>query len=142
MNIELLSQELERDEDYRRFPYRDAYGNVTIGVGRNLTAKGVSHNEALLLLKNDIIDTLNELDRFIPWWRQLDEVRQRVLANMCFNLGIERLLTFKRMIAALKSFDYETAAEEMADSGWDKEVGQRAVRLVAMMRAGQAEAKQ
>lgn len=140
MNVELFASELERDEEVRLKPYVDSVGKVTIGIGRNLTDDGISLDEAKYLLKDDIERTLEDLSYALPWWIYLDEVRQHVLANMCFNLGISRLLGFKKMLAALKSHDFETAADEMAASNWDREVGERAVRLVAAMRTGHAEA--
>lgn len=135
MNERLLAKELERDEGLRLKPYRDSEGHLTIGIGRNLEC-GITEGEALLMLQNDIKEVQHELDKEMPWWRGMDEVRQRVLANMCFNLGIEGLMRFHKALAAMEKGDYEHAAEEMADSKWDHEVGDRAVRLVAMMRTG------
>lgn len=139
MNVELLTAELERDEELRLKPYRDSLGNLSIGIGRNLDDEGISRHEALMMLANDIDKRVRLLDEHLPWWRSLDEVRSRVIVNMCFNLGIGGLLGFRRMLAALKAGDYDTAADEMADSKWARQVGDRAVRLVAMMRAGQAD---
>ena len=64
-----------------------------------------------------------------PWWRSLDDNRQRILANMCFNLGYPRLSGFKRFLAALHTGQWETAAVEMMDSKWATQVGDRAKRL-------------
>ena len=72
----------------------------------------------------------------LPWWRKLDEVRQRVLANMCFNLGIDKLLGFQNALAAMAKGVYTTAAAEMQDSLWYGQVGQRAVRLCSAMETG------
>lgn len=135
MNIDLLIQELERDEGKKNFPYRDSEGLLTIGVGRNIQQCGISDDEIAYLLKNNIAEMENDLDRAIPWWRQLSEERQRVLANMCFNMGIERLLGFHNMLAAAKVGDYQLAAAEMMDSQWAKQVGDRSKRLEKMMEA-------
>lgn len=144
MNLEKLSAELERDEGVELRLYKDSKGIWTIGVGRNLQDRGISREEANYLLRNDIVTHLELLDRHLPWWRDLDEVRQRVLANMAFNLGVGpsdedpngKLLTFKNTLAAMARGDYAAAADGMAASAWAKQVGPRAVRLVAMMRAG------
>ena len=48
---------------------------------------------------------------------------------MGFNLGITRLLKFKKFLAALEQHDWETAAVEMMDSRWATQVGPRATRL-------------
>ena len=65
----------------------------------------------------------------MPWWKELSDEKMRVLANMCFNLGITRLLKFRKFLAALEAGDFETAGEEMMDSKWATQVGARATRL-------------
>ncbi|QGZ66342.1 hypothetical protein FAZ98_31610 [Paraburkholderia acidisoli] len=72
----------------------------------------------------------------LSWWRQLDEVRQRVIANMCFNMGIDKLLGFAHMLAALKLHNFAVAAAEMKNSKWFGQVGDRAVRLCSAMSTG------
>lgn len=136
MNIDLLSQELTRDEGKRNKAYVDTVGKQTIGVGRNITDVGLSDDEILMLLKNDIARVLAELDKAIPWFRSMSEVRQRVLANMSFNLGLPTLLQFKATLGAMQAGRYDDAASGMMDSKWARQVGQRAVRLAQMMREG------
>ncbi|KAG0310255.1 hypothetical protein BGZ97_012685, partial [Linnemannia gamsii] len=81
-----LLSELSRDEGRRLKPYRDTVGKLTIGVGRNLTDVGISESECDMLLENDIARIRAWLDLKLPWWRDMDKVRQRVLINMTFNL--------------------------------------------------------
>ena len=133
--LDKLRQELIRDEGLRLMPYTDTVGKLTIGVGRNLTDKGISHDEALLLLDSDIKEHLKLLDDNLEWWRSMSENRQRVLANMAFNMG-SKLLSFTNTLAAMKRGDYEAAAEGMAQSKWAAQVGPRAARLALMMKEG------
>ena len=135
-NRELLVYELSRDEDVRTKPYKDSVGKLTIGVGRNLDDKGLSKAEINILLNNDINDCESDLDREMPWWRQLSDNRQRVLLNMCFNLGIPRLKGFKSMLRDVQNGLYDQAAVEMIDSLWARQVGGRAVRLAKLMKNG------
>ena len=130
-----LRVELIRDEGLRLLPYTDTVGKLTIGVGRNLTDKGISEEEARLLLDSDIKEHLQLLDDNLEWWRTMSENRQRVLANMAFNLG-SRLLGFTNTLAAMKRGDCEAAADGMAASKWATQVGPRADRLVKIMREG------
>ena len=51
------------------------------------------------------------------------------MANMCFNLGVTRLLKFKKFLTAIESKDWDNAAAEMMDSRWAVQVGPRAIRL-------------
>jgi lysozyme len=130
-----LALELMRDEGVKLKVYRDSLGIETIGVGRNLRDKGITQDEALFLLENDLDECIHDLSVF-PWFVALDPVRQRVVVDMRFNLGPSRLRSFTRTLAAVARGDYEAAATGMLKSKWAKQVGQRAVRLAAMMRTG------
>lgn len=134
-----LVQALTSDEGYRRAVYKDSRGYWTIGIGRMVDDSkggGVTLEEAQYLLANDLKSVFKALDSNLPWWRQMTENRQRVLANMCFNMGITTLLTFKNTLASMKAGDYDKAADGMQDSAWAKQVGNRATRLIKEMRAG------
>lgn len=124
---------IKKCEGFNDFPYLDTTGKVTIGYGRNLDAKGISIDEAELLLKNDINDTVKELHNQ-SWFLPLPPDVQRAMINMCFNLGLPRFLTFKKMIAALNAKDYTKAAQEILDSKWASDVGQRAKDVAVLVR--------
>lgn len=137
MDAEKLAAQLNVDEGRRPRIYVDTVGKVTGGVGRNLTDRPFSEDEIDLMLKNDIAMVEAQLDQRLPWWREMSEARQNVLANMAFNLGINRLLGFVNTLAAMKDQRYDAAALGMLDSTWAKQVGQRAIRLAAIMRTGE-----
>lgn len=134
MNATFLAAELERDEGLRLLPYKDSVGKTTIGIGRNLDDVGISEAEARAMLAADIARVEADLDRELTWWRKLDEDRQRVLANMAFNLGVAKLLTFKNTLGSIFVGDYQAAADAMLASKWASQVGPRATRLAARMR--------
>ena len=136
MNLTALKEELIRDEGLRLKPYRDTVGKLTIGVGRNLDDVGITKDEAMHLLECDIRRVKADLDLALSWWRGLDDVRQRALVNMAFNLGITRLMGFKNTLAAIRAGNYVDAAKGMLDSKWATQVGERATRLAAMMVEG------
>lgn len=136
MDIKKLTEELTRDEGSKLFPYKDTKGVLTIGVGRNLEANGISKEEAEFLLQNDIRIVEMALDRTLPWWRSMGEVRQRVLANMTFNMGIGTMLKFHNTLAAMEDGDWVRAVAGMKNSLWAQQVGARADRLIKMMLEG------
>lgn len=138
MDIDLarMREQLELHEGKRKKPYKDTVGKTTIGVGRNLEARGLLEDEIQLLLTNDIRDHLRALEQALPWVSDLDEVRQRVVLDMAFNMGIGGLLGFKNTLAAIRRRDYDTAADGMLRSKWADQVGARAARLATMMRTG------
>ncbi len=156
-----LVAELTRDEGLRLTTYRCTAAKLTIGIGRNLDDVGISGSEARLfgcdtpaqalahvkrhgvtkrqaesLFANDIVGCERDLDRRLPWWRSLDDVRERVLLNMCFNLGINGLVGFRNTLRMVERREYEDAAANMLKSLWARQVGARAQRLSAMMRTG------
>ena len=127
--LDKLINDLERDEGLRLKPYKDTMGKTTIGIGRNIDDVGITREEAYGMLSHDLTWVFDELDNRIPWWRYLPDDAQRGLANMAFNLGVPRLMAFKKMLAALESEQWEDAAKEALDSTWAKQVGARAVRI-------------
>jgi lysozyme len=137
MNRELMVAELERDEGVRLKPYNDSVGVLTIGIGRNLRDRGITREEAYHLLQNDLDEVEAQLADALPWWRTLDEVRQRVLCNMAFNLGIAKLLGFSLTLSRIERKEYEAASVSMLQSAWALQVGPRAKRLAEMMRTGE-----
>ena len=74
-----------------------------------------------MLLNNDIISFNNELLSQFQFYKSLDDVRQNVLIEMAFNLGINGLLNFKSMIKYLENGDFENASIEMLDSKWHRD---------------------
>ena len=136
MDEDRLLAELVRDEGERLQAYRCPAGKLTIGVGHNLDAKGISQAASRFILREDVADVLRELDAALPWWRSLDGTRQRVLVNMGFNLGVPGLLAFKRTLDLVRGGDYLAAAQAMLASKWARQVGARASRLALMMRDG------
>ncbi len=136
LNYPRLREELIRDEGVRFKPYRDSRGYLTIGTGRNLDAIGISQQENDLMLDNDIQRAAHDLDQHCPWWRTLDAVRQRILMNLCFNLGIAKLLQFTQTLHATQQGAYPQAAIHMLDSAWARQVKERALRLAHGMRSG------
>ena len=121
----------------RHMPYRDSVGKTTIGYGRNLTDRGLSATEAEHLLMTDALDVLTDLSERLPFWRDLDDVRRVVLADMGFNMGAQKLISgWPNFLAAVARKDYTTAADTMLASKWRRQVKGRAVTLAAMMRNG------
>ena len=135
--MDAITADLKRDEGFVGHAYQDSEGYWTIGYGRLIDERlggGITECEAEVLLDYDIRRALADLDHALPWWRELPSSWQRGLVNMCFNLGLTRLLGFKRMLAALQAGDGDRAADEALDSKWARQVGARARRVAALYR--------
>ena len=139
MNKDKLMEELIKDEGYKYEIYLDHLGYPTFGVGHLVLETDEEHGQPVgtpvseerikECLSHDIDVVCSELDMKDPWWRNLSDNKQRVMSNMCFNLGHPRLSKFKKFLGAMQISDWETAAVEMLDSKWAGQVGDRAVRL-------------
>ena len=132
-----LHAQLVRHEGLRLKPYTDTVGKLTIGVGRNLTDKGISEATAYQMLDEDIDEAVADLAIF-PWFAGLDAVRQRVLVDMRFNLGPSRFRQFRQTLAAVAHGEYVKASDQMLKSKWAAQVKGRARTLARMMATGLA----
>lgn len=141
LDLGKLREELIRDEGLRLKAYRDSLGYWTIGYGHLIqdeSLREVSVEHAERILQEDITKILFALDHEIPWWRGLDDVRMRVLANMTYNLGVTGFLKFQHTLDHVRRGNYEEAANHMLKSLWAQQVPNRAKRLAEMMRTGKA----
>ncbi len=130
-NVDIREQ-LIKHEGLRLKPYKDSLGIYTIGVGRNLDDVGISEDEALYLLDNDIANVEEQCSHF-AWFSDLSLIRKQVIIDMVFNLGLTRFLKFKKTISYLSIGDFKSAAKEMLDSKWKEQVGIRAITLSLML---------
>ena len=137
--------------------YQDHLGINTVGIGRNLDDRGITdgelsfinktidevydsgltEEEAYYLCMNDIAIVEKELLANKPIVNQLSAVRQMVLIDMAFNMGVPRLMKFKNMWLAIEKVNYQLANEEMIDSRWAGQVGSRAMKLSLAMKNGE-----
>lgn len=134
--MDYLIQQLKRHEGFEPKPYYCTAGKLTIGYGRNLDDVGVTESEAVELLRQDIARARHDVFVNIAIAQLLDDARLDVLINMCFNMGIYRLMGFRKMLTALEQRDYVQASVEMLDSRWARQVGSRAVELSVQMQTG------
>ena len=151
-------KKLVAHEGLRLEVYQDTLGIDTIGIGRNLEDRGITEQElsdldipsiehvyeygiteadAVYLATNDVQIVETELVRAHPCVDKLDSVRQLILMDMAFNMGVPRLCKFKNMWTAIHNEDFITAAKEMLDSRWANQVKSRATKLAHAMHHGE-----
>ena len=128
-----LIEELKRDEGVELRPYKCSAGFLTLGVGRNIQERGITMDESDYLLANDIKICEEEASKVFKWFSSLTDDRQRAIINMVFNLGLTKLLHFKKFLAAMEAEDWEEAGKQMLDSKWARQVGNRSDRLEQMI---------
>jgi lysozyme len=156
-NMTELLDQLVLHEGLELLPYKDSLGIDTIGIGRNLEHRGLDEEElthlgkdisdicewgitkeqAYYLAERDIKIVEKEVCEAHPCVLELDEIRQRVIIDMAFNMGVPRLNKFKKMWKAIEEENFEESKIQMLDSRWASQVGNRAVRLSNAMETGE-----
>ena len=134
----MMSQKLKRSlithESYRKFPYIDTVGKITIGIGFNLSDRGIDDQWIMDKFNEDINYFYGQLMVY-DWFQCLNDDRKIALVDMSF-MGIKRLLEFQGMISCLERKDYEHAAQEILDSEWAVQVKGRAESIANAIESG------
>lgn len=136
MDIQRLRQTITKHEGIELMPYRCTSDKLTIGVGRNIEDRGISHETAMQMLDEDIDICINELQQTVSYWNDLPSRVKEGLINLCFNMGISRLMAFKKTFGFLREGMYDKAADELLESRYANQVGQRAIDVANMIRDG------
>jgi lysozyme len=131
----ICTTKLIEHEGIKYKPYLDTKNKITIGIGRNLTDRGMSKDEVIILFNNDLDLVISQLSNY-DWYNKLDDIRKYVLIDMCFNMGIDKILGFKDMITYLEQSNYSKAADEILSSKFARDTKSRAIDLFKIMRSG------
>lgn len=145
-----VTAQIAQDEGLRLQVYDDAtgkpiepgdrvVGKPTIGYGCLLCAPGgITKDEALALL-NARVAKARELAATIPVYASLDAVRQGVLVQMVYQMGLAGVLGFRATLAALAAGNWQAAADDMRASHWAQQTPGRANRLARVIETGIAQ---
>lgn len=122
-----------RNEGFSSRVYQCTANKPTIGYGTNLHDRGLTEDEALHLLNNDL-KTIRMRMKAEGLTGFMTDSQEAVIYDMAYNLGWAGLLEFKRMIFAIKCGEYEEAAKELLDSKYARDdVPHRAKRNAALL---------
>jgi lysozyme len=132
--ISKIFKNLVRFEGYSAKPYRCTAGKLSIGYGRNLDDVGIIEKEAEILLFFDVFQVSIQLDSRIPYWKDQPIPVRIALVEMAFQMGVGGLLTFKKMLSAVREKRYHDVITEMLDSRWARQTPLRATHLSTTIR--------
>jgi lysozyme len=138
--VSSIIEMLRVHEGVETHAYKCTADKTTIGVGRNIDPTGgigLSSDEIDYLLANDVKRVNDELAGAFSWYRTLGTARKDAIMDMCFNMGLPRLMKFKKALAGMAMGDYNEASIEFLDSRWAKQVGQRAITVTDIIRSGE-----
>ncbi len=135
MNLEAIRNRLVLEEGLKLTPYKCTANKLTIGVGRNIEDRGISNETAMQMLDEDIDIMVNELRQNLSWFDKQNDAIQGVLIDLCFNMGISRLLMFVQTLKLIEQGQYAMAADELLDSKYAAMLPARSNRNAEILRA-------
>ncbi len=139
MSDEKLESLLIEHEGIKKYAYLDSKGYLTIGIGFCIDEKlkcGLSIDECMMILRSRIRALKKELSRY-DWYNKQDDVRKEVVIELAYNMGIPKLLDFKKFIAAMDDRQVVLAAKELVNSLWYEQVGKsRSNSILTRLRSG------
>ena len=150
MTTQQLYDEVKFEEGEKLKAYKDRNGIWSIGIGHNievdptlqpqlnhLIAEGITQEQSQQLFATDMQKATADLDKHLPWWRQLDDIRQDAVVNIVFNRGINGFLAFHHTVDALQQKQYALAARNLlATKPWSTEIPERAKRIANQIETG------
>lgn len=153
-----LIEMIKYDEGTRVKLYKDTVGLYTIGVGHCLqttnkveaiqkldkkfgrTTSGlITEHEVEELLLEDIQRTILDIQSnktLSRLYNSLDSNRKFALINMCFQLGVTGVASFRKSVALLVNSNWTEAEKELKDSLWYCQTKDRAERVISVFRTG------
>lgn len=134
-----LKQQLRDEEGEKLYAYQDHLGFWTIGVGILIDRRkkgGLRKEESEFILNNRIKLQTAEVEKALPWSKDLDEPRKAVLVGMAFQMGLDGLLGFKNTLKMIERRQYKEAGAGMLNSLWAKQTPARAKRMAKQMETG------
>ena len=159
--ISSIIERVKKSESFVAKPYKDSKGIWTIGFGFNIQSRNdvakklkevgvdqknidlivtkrqgsISKPQAEKLLKITLSEAYDSAKSiFLDFQKHPLEI-QGVLTDMVFNLGQNKIKQFNRFINYINSKKYNSAADEMKNSSWYRQVGDRAKDLEAIVRS-------
>ena len=145
MDLRQLRLELEEDEGIKFEVYKDHLGYTTFGIGHLIRESdeeygkpvgySIEKSRVIEVFENDMQSVISDCNSLYDDFEELPEEAQHIIANMMFNMGLSRMRQFKGMKKGVDAREWDSAADEMVDSVWYKQVTNRAERLVKRMRA-------
>ena len=123
-----IKEMLIKNEGLMCTPYHCSANKLSIGVGRNLEANGISEDEAMYLLENDIKRVVDNLDKVWKVWRGFPPLAQEVCIDCAFQIGITGWMNFRRTRALMEMGAWLEASEEILRSKYHEQTPARCAR--------------
>ena len=140
LNHKKLLERIKKHEGFSNVIYNDKLGNPTIGYGHLIKPKDnfnknkkYTKKQLTQLFEADFLNAKKQYDKHFLNKKLPTNVKE-VLIEMIFQLGIQNVLKFRKMISSIKKNDYVKASEEMVKSKWYLQTPNRVKILAKIMK--------
>ena len=126
----------KKNKDGRHILYKCPADKWTCGYGRNIQDRGISEEEALFMLQNDIEDCNEDLKKIFPKWLEFSGGRRVALRDVRFQHGAAGFRLYQKMISAVLRDDWNGASFHLLDSAYARKHIQRSNDNAELLRSG------
>lgn len=134
LNRQIIADYVHRHEGKKNSLYLDSEGKNSIGIGHCLDTKPISDRAVAVIFEDDCMDVERDLTKLVYDFDRLPERAQMVLFDMVFQLGLEGVRGFKKMLLAIQERDWDKAADECLDSKYYRQTPSRCEENAEMLR--------
>ena len=124
-----LLEEIKKEEGFESEPYICSNGYLTVGYGKRVDYLKVDEKTAEKWLIIDLEELDGKLDRSFTWYIDSPRDVKDVVKSMCYQMGMPRLMKFRKTNDLIKKRKWREASIEMLISRWHEQTPERAERL-------------
>lgn len=110
-----LIRNIVKYEELKLYPYVLDNDSIVVGIGRVISDDGISYDEALFLLGNDL-ETIERALNSYGWYSTLPDNIKHALIHLCFFCKLSRVLDEVDFINALALNDFKSACIHLINS--------------------------
>lgn len=125
-----LIESIKANEGFEPKPYPDPLHGWSVPTfGHGLTF--ITEAESEMIVRNRVQSIQEAIGIRKPVFKTLTEDRQNALIEMAYQMGVNGLMKFRNMWAAIEQGNFQQAYLEALDSNWYRQTPSRAKRVAA-----------
>lgn len=130
-----LIESIKESEGFRSKPYRCTENVLTIGYGFAIKDLELDEDICHQILVKKLDDLIDKANNKFPFLLELPDEKADIVYEMIYQMGLNGVSRFKKMLKALEDQDFEKASVEMLDSLWAKQTPNRALKMSNKMKS-------
>ena len=130
-----LIESVKESEGFRSKVYKCTEGYDTIGYGFAIKDLELDEDICHQILVKKLDDLIDKANNKFPFLLEIPDEKADIVYEMIYQMGLNGVSKFKKMLKALEDQDFEKASVEMLDSLWAKQTPNRALKMSNKMKS-------